>query len=377
VRHARRAEKPAGKSGVIAGIVILLLMAAAVVAAIGVAARGSGRVSELAEAVRGVDDSPMSDDPTPVIFVVRPGSSASEIGQDLRRAELIRSAVAFRVQAEIRGVGAKLGMGEYELRRNMRAGEILDTLAAGARRPGRIVTIPEGWRAEEIAQYLDGAGVANAAEFIDVVAGRTPLSGHPLPEGASSFEGYLFPDSYDFGDAPTADSVARVFIEQHERRVDESLIAEARIRGLALHQLMTLASIVEREAQRPEERAQIAAVFHNRMLRGMRLDADPTTQYALIPFGRLIPNRAYWKAPLTQDDLQTDSPYNTYKVVGLPPGPIANPGLDSIRAAASPASVPWLYFVARGDGSHVFADTLEAHDRNVREVRRVSDSRPE
>jgi UPF0755 protein len=138
---------------------------------------------------------------------------------------------------------------------------------------------------------------------------------------------------------------------------------------------MTLASIVEREAQQPEERALIAAVFHNRLRRGMPLQADPTTQYALIPFGRLVTNRTYWKTSLTQADLDTESPYNTYKVSGLPPAPIANPGLASIRAAAIPADVPWLYFVARGDGSHLFADTLDGHLRNLAEARRSADSR--
>ncbi len=354
-----------------------MVMALAVAAVIGIVAKGSGRVGEIADAVRGVDDSPISDDPTPVIFVVRPGSSANEIGQDLRRAGLIRSAVAFRVQAEVRRAGARLGLGEYELRRDMRVGEILDVLIAGARRHGRIVTIPEGWRSEEIAQYLEAAGVVNAAEFMDIVAGRTPLGGYPLPDGAPSFEGYLFPDSYDFGDTPTADSVARVLIQQFERRVDDSLIAEARSRGLGAHQLVTLASIVEREAQRPEERAQIAAVFHNRMRRGMPLQADPTTQYALIPFGRLSADRSYWKTTLTQADLDAESPYNTYKVNGLPPAPIANPGIASVRAAAIPAEGPWLYFVARGDGSHLFADTLEGHDRNVSEARRSADARRE
>jgi UPF0755 protein len=137
---------------------------------------------------------------------------------------------------------------------------------------------------------------------------------------------------------------------------------------------VTLASIVEREAQRPEERAQIAAVFHNRMRRGMPLQADPTTQYSLIPFGRLV-DRPYWKGALTQADLDTESPYNTYKVNGLPPGPIANPGLASIRAAAIPADGPWLYFVARGDGSHLFSDTLDGHLANLAEARRGGDSR--
>jgi UPF0755 protein len=355
--------------------VIVALMALTLVAAIAFAAIGTGRLGGWAEAVRGVDDRPVSDDPSPITFVVRPGATAMEIGQDLQRIGLIRSAVAFRVQAEIRGAGARLGMGEYELRRNMRTVEIIEALVAGARRHGRIVTIPEGWRSEEIAQYLEAAGVVRAADFMEVVAGRAATGVPPLPEGAPTYEGYLFPDSYDFSDDPTPQQVVRTFVEQFERRVDESLREGARARGLTPNEMVILASIVEREAARAEERPQIAAVFQNRIRRGMPLQADPTTQYALIPFGTLITDRAYWKAALTTTDLEIDSRYNTYKVNGLPPGPIANPGLDSIRAVAAPADGPWLYFVARGDGSHLFAETLDGHLRNLAESRRGLDGR--
>jgi UPF0755 protein len=349
-------------------------MAVTVLAAFAFAAVGTGRLGNWAEAVRGVDDSPASDDPTPVVFVVRPGATATEIGQELQRTGLIRSAVAFQIQAKVRGVGARLGMGEYELRRNMRVGEILDALIAGARRPGRIVTVPEGWRSEEIAQYLEVAGVVKAAEFIDVVAGRSQEGAPPLPAGATTFEGYLFPDSYEFGDDPSPQQVLRTFVEQFARRVDAPLLQAASARGLTPHELITLASIVEREAAHPEERAQIAAVFHNRIRRGMRLDADPTTQYALIPFGTLVSDRGYWKSELTAADLQIDSSYNTRKILGLPPGPIANPGVASIRAAAVPADGSWLYFVAKGDGLHLFAETQDAHLRNVAEARRGLDA---
>jgi UPF0755 protein len=251
----------------------------------------------------------------------------------------------------------------------MRVGDIVDAIAMGARRTGTLVTIPEGWRSEEIAQYLETAGVVKAADFMSVVSGRSADGGLPLPAGAPSFEGYLFPDTYDFGKDPTPQQVVRTFVDQYEQRVGEAIRAEARTRGLSPHQLVTLASIVEREAARAEERPQIAAVFHNRLDRGMPLQADPTTQYALIPFGTLT-DRGYWKQALTTADLEVDSPYNTYKVNGLPPGPIANPGLASIRAAAMPADGTWLYFVARGDGAHLFADTLDGHLRNLAGARR-------
>jgi UPF0755 protein len=358
----------------VAGLVIVALMAIALIAAFVFAAVGTGRISSLAESLRGVDDGPVSEDSSSVAFVVRPGSSAADIAEDLRRSGLIRSTVAFRLQSEVRGVGAKLGVGEYELRRNMRVSEIVDALAAGARRNSRIVTIPEGWRSEEIAQYLELTGVVKAADFMDVVAGRSTAGVPPLPEGALSYEGYLFPDSYDFGESPTPQQIVRTFVEQFDLRVGDSIRSEARTRGLTSHQLVTLASIVEREAARAEERPQIAAVFHNRIKRGMPLQADPTTQYALIPFGTLISDRGYWKSALTVTDLDTESVYNTYKVNGLPPGPIANPGLASIRAAAMPDEGTWLYFVARGDGAHLFADTLDGHLRNLAETRRGLDA---
>jgi len=306
-------------------------------------------------------------DTTPVSFAVRPGSSASDIADDLQRAGLIRSAAAFRVQAELRGLSSQLRVGEYELNRAMSLPEVMDTLAGGRTRRGGLVTIPEGWRAEEVAAYLQTAGVIDAAEFVELVAGREQIDGIRLPAGASSFEGYLFPETYEFGREPTAARVFQRLTAEFERRVDPSIQANAAERGLHLHELITLASIIEREAVDPDERADIAAVFHNRLARGMPLQADPTTQYALVPFGRMVDAGTYWKRVLTAADLQSSSPYNTYRVTGLPPGPICNPGLASIVAAANPSKRPWLYFVAKGDGTgtHYFAETLDEHLRNV------------
>jgi UPF0755 protein len=230
------------------------------------------------------------------------------------------------------------------------------------------VTIPEGWRAEEIAKYLEARGVVDGSAFLDAVAGRDPAIDLPLPEGASSFEGYLFPDTYDFGREPTPRSVLKTFLQDFDRRVTDATFAKADARGLSEHELLTLASIVEREATEPEERAEIAAVFRNRMAQGMPLQADPTVQYARVPFGTLSAD-AFWPTDLTRDDLQIRSPYNTYQVKGLPPAPICNPGVAAIRAAAEPSDRPWLYFVAKGDGSHLFARTLDEHNQNVAQVR--------
>jgi len=351
---------------------ILAFVGLLALAAIGGASIGSsGNFRALArwvDSVRTMDDRPVSDDPSTVAFAIRPGSTAINIGQDLMRAGLIRSTAAFRLQVELRDVGTKLAVGEYELRRNMSVNEILDVFASGPNRRGTLVTIPEGWRAEEIAQYLDARGVVSAPAFMDAVAGRDPEVDLTLPPDAATFEGYLFPDTYDFGRDPTPRSVLNTFVRDFNKRVTDSHVAKAEAQGLSAHKMMTLASIVEREATEPEERAEIAAVFTNRLARGMPLQADPTVQYARVPFGMLQAD-VFWKAPLSNDDLQANSPYNTYKVNGLPPAPICNPGLASVEAAAAPANEPWLYFVAKGDGSHLFARTLDEHNQNVAKVR--------
>ena len=332
-----------------------------IVSGASVASRWASNLGALTE------DQPVSDDATTHVFFVRPGASASEIGAELERAGLIKSATGFRVQVELRNAANRLAVGEYELRRNMTAGEIVDALAQGRTRRTGLVTIPEGWRAEEIAQYLDSSGVVPAEDFMDAVrtAESEVLS---LPPGTASFEGYLFPDSYEFGRDVPADVVLRRFLTEFDRRVDPGVRRAAAGRGFSLHDLVTLASIVEKEASLPEERGEIAAVFQNRLERGMLLQADPTVQYALVPLGTLS-GAAYWKRDLTIDDLRRDSPYNTYRRPGLPPGPISNPGLAAIEAVATAPDRPWLYFVARADGSHLFAETLDAHNRNVAQVR--------
>lgn len=318
-----------------------------------------------------IDDRPVSDDSTPILFVVQPGAPASEIGQDLERVSLIRSATAFRVHVALQGVGRRLSVGEYELRPNMSVPEIVDALASGRTRVSVLVTIPEGWRAEEIARHLAFRGVVSSARaFLEAVGGRgEPADGLPLPEGASSFEGYLFPDSYDFGRNATPQEVVRRMVSEFHRSVDLNLRRRASATGLSVHQLVTLASIIEREAAQPEDRPRIAAVYHNRLALGMALQADATVQYALVPFGTLPLDARYWTRDLTVADLAIDSSYNTYRTRGLPPAPIANPGLASLEAAASPAEGSWLYFVATRDGSHLFAETIDQHNANVARAR--------
>jgi UPF0755 protein len=314
-------------------------------------------------------DSPASDDATSVRFTVPQGASAAEIGQSLEQAGLVRSGAAFRLQAEVRRVSSRLNAGDYDLRPNMTVAEILDTLIAGEVRSGSLVTIPEGWRAEEIANLLDSRGIVDGSSFMEIVEGRRPIEGLALPEGAPSFEGYLFPETYDYGREPSAESVVRMMVKEFERNVMPKIRASATAQGLSLHEAVTLASIIEREAVQASERPRVSSVFHNRLRRGMPLEADPTAQYALVSFGTLRLAEPYWKAQLSPSDLAMQSPYNTYRVAGLPPGPICNPGLAAIEAATDPTDDPFLYFVALGDGSHLFGRTLDEHLRNIARAR--------
>lgn len=314
-----------------------------------------------------VVDRPVSDDPTPVLFQVRSGQSAQAIGEELQRRGLIRSALTFRLTVESRGVGDRLAAGEYELSPSLTTGEIVDRLTRGVTRRGTVLAVPEGWRAREIAQRLESMQVLSGRELLELVDQPPPIMSQ-APPGAG-LEGYLFPDSYEIGVRTTTRDLVRLMTEQLERRFDVGLREKGLAQGLTPHQVLTLASIIEREAAHAPERPIISAVYHNRLKIGMRLQADPTVQYAVAPIDPGAVPGGFWKRELSNADLQMSSPYNTYREVGLPPGPICNPGLESIRAAVEPAAVDFLYFVAKGDGSHAFARTEPEHRANVNQYR--------
>jgi UPF0755 protein len=306
-----------------------------------------------------------SDDPTEVTFEIRSGETARGISQRLQDAGLIRNADSFRVLLRIQGVDKQLEAGTYRLRRNMTVGEIIAALQHG-RPPSITVTIPEGRRVEEIATLLEAEGLVDSREFLRLVQAGEGFDFSLLrdrPDGAS-LEGYLFPDTYQIPTSWSATQVVELLVGTLDQRFTPEMRQQAAERKLTLHEVITLASIVEREAAVASERPVIASVFLNRLAEGMKLDADPTVQYAL---GYDDKQRTWWRT-LLLDDLQYSSPYNTYANAGLPPGPICNPGLDSIQAVLQPADTQYLYFVANsvaGDGSHVFARTFEEHQRNI------------
>jgi UPF0755 protein len=319
-------------------------------------------------------DTPVNpEDSRRITFTVQPGRSAVQIGDDLAAQNLIRSPLTFRTLVEARGVGSKIESGDYELSPSMTTGEIVTVLSKGASRSGITVTIPEGWRAEQAAQKIEELGIARSDDVLGLVRGGAatglPLA-EPPPPGAT-LEGYLFPETYEVAKGASARTLVEMMARQFDKAVTVSMRQRLQARGLTLHQGLTLASIVEREAALPAEQPIIASVYLNRLKRDMPLQADPTTQYAVanvdlhaaLGFG-------YWKKELSRDDLRSVSPYNTYVQHGLPPGPICSPGLAAIDAVANPAETEYLYFVAKGDGSHVFAKTDTEHAANVQRYQR-------
>lgn len=303
-----------------------------------------------------------------LIFKVEPGASVGEIGGDLKEAGLIQNDLIFRMAVSRRGLETRMQAGDYLLRENMSMDEIIQELQFGEVEDS-VITVLEGWRAEEIADALAEVSLIGREEFMQVV--REGLATYdydflPGPGSGLTMEGFLFPDTYRVGVQTTAEEFVSGMLRRFDEVYSQSIRDAAEELGLSPLEVVTLASVVEREALLDEERARIAAVFHNRLERGMRLEADPTVQYAVAP----ADNGGWWKSGLTVADLQTPSPYNTYFVDGLPAGPIANPGVKSILAVVEPEETEELFFVARGDDSHAFAETLDEHERNVERYQR-------
>jgi len=296
--------------------------------------------------------------------VIPPGATTREVAELLHGAGLIRDPVVFRLYARFRGLDGRIQSGEYELSAGMSAEQILDQLVRG-QVVERSITIPEGLTVAEVAQRLGEAGVVDPEEFLAAVAASTAADAW-VPRDAPvrvRLEGYLFPATYRYRRGVTGTDLVAMMVERFRQVWTPEYEERARELGLTVHQVVTLASIVEEEAQVPEERPIIAGVYLNRLRLGMKLDADPTVRYAL----QKPPDQ-----DLTLSDLQVDDPYNTYRYPGLPPGPICNPGEASIRAVLFPAEHDYLYFVARGDGSgrHRFSRTLEEHWQAMAEAKR-------
>ena len=294
-----------------------------------------------------------------VNFEVLIGSSSQTIAKRLVKQNLIRSEYAFRLIVKHRGTGKRLRAGTYTLRRNMALWHIVDAFEKGQ---VNLVswTVPEGLTVSDIAELWEATGYGTAEAFLEAAESEYQLE--QLGLQGKSIEGYLFPNTYKFAKGTTAVQVVEMMLKEFKQRWTETFDEGARNLGLTQHEVVTLASVIEKEAQVKSERPRIASVFHNRLKKKWRLQADPTVLYALGNPKRL----------LTKTDLRVDSPYNTYRHRGLPPGPIANPGIDSIIAALRPEKTDYFYFVAIGEGKHHFSKTLSEHNRMIRKIRRSS-----
>jgi UPF0755 protein len=304
--------------------------------------------------------------PAAATITVDPGDGARAIGDKLAAAGVIDSPRRFETLVALFGYEANLAAGDYDFEAGLTTTEIIERIRAGITAP-LVVTIPEGLRIEEIAERLDDEGILPAVDFL--IATRIPAnwegtSAAGRPAGVS-IEGYLFPSTYRFSARATGDAVVRAMLERFDDQISPEIEAAIRASGRTLHDVLTIASIVEREAALAGERATIASVFWNRVRDVIALQADPTVQYAIAAEPANVLAFGYWKPVLEAADLTYSSLFNTYVVIGLPPTPIAAPGLASILAAVEPATTEFLYFVSRGDGSHVFAATFGEHLENV------------
>ena len=316
---------------------------------------------------RGVDRPFRGYDGAEQFVEIPPGAGSIAIANRLAGAGVVRDVHSFRMVLWLSGKGRRLQAGEYRFDHPMSARQVADKVARGDVYV-RPITFPEGLTARQMAALYESKGFGPAAEFSEAAKHGSLVSA--VDPDATDLEGYLFPDTYKMPRHSTAAQLVARMVAGFMKTLTPALLDKANARGLTIRQLVTLASIVEKETGNPEERPQVAAVYANRLKIGMALQCDPTVIYALERAGRYNGN-------LTRENLQFDSPYNTYRYPGLPPGPIASPGRASLAAATSPASVPYLYFVSKNDGSHAFASTLDEHNRNVQQyqVRYFRDKR--
>jgi UPF0755 protein len=288
----------------------------------------------------------------PVEVVVPRGATAADIGILLEEAGVIRSSLAFRLMASLRGSGSDIKAGIYPMRTNMPLDEVFLLMENGpeGRTPTVTLTIPEGFRVEQVADRIAEELGLRRREFIGAAtSGGFELPPY-LPDGMKTVEGFLFPETYEIRTSAGAEDVIAIQLEQFRRVADDLDWDRAEALGVSPYEIVIIASMIEEEARVPEDRPKIAAVIYNRLARGMHLEIDATVLYAL-------PRH---KERLTFDDLEYPSPYNTYLHAGLPPTPIASPGLASLEAALQPADADYLYYVVIDeDGRHAFTSSYE------------------
>lgn len=287
-----------------------------------------------------------------VVVKIEPGQSGSSVAQMLKEKGIIRSELFFKILLRLTSSARDLKAGRFDLRENTSAFEVINCIKSGKCTHYEKVTFLEGWRSEEIAEVLAEKGITDARAFLDIVR-------------KNDLEGYLFPSTYLFAENTPAQKVVDEMLAQYKKNI--APLFKKYKTNLTEKQVLTVASIVEREAIVHDERPKIAAVYLNRYRIGKRLEADPTVQYAL---GFNLKENRYWKKGLTYKDLKISSPYNTYRNAGLPPGPICNPSRESVLGVLNPEpNFDALYFVADSGGRHVFSKTFDEHRRHIKRIR--------
>lgn len=287
-------------------------------------------------------------------LAVSPGQSLAATAEMLQRHRLISSAFKFRMLARLEGYDRRLKAGEYSLSSSMSPRDILERMAKGWVRLHR-VTIPEGYSISQIAGQVEKAELAAAADIVQ--RAKDPAYARAQGIRAPSLEGYLFPETYLFPRTVTADGVITAMLQAFRSAFPPEWEQRAAELGFTVNEAVTLASIIEKETGDPSERSLISSVFHNRLKRGMRLETDPTVIYGLTNFD----------GNLTRKHLETPTPFNTYIIGGLPPGPIASPGKEALKAALYPAQTDYLFFVSKNNGTHHFSSNLADHNRAVQQ----------
>ena len=328
---------------------LLALLVLVALLALGAVAAVKGLTTRIETPYRGAGSA--------AVFVdVEPGDSTRVIARRLTRAGVVPDAWTFRLAVWQSGSAQSLQAGEYEFPAALSPLQVVDKIARGDV-VLRTITFPEGLTIKEMAEVFDQSAFGSGDEFL-AQAGRAELV-RDLDAEALNLEGYLFPETYSLPRDASAADLVEAMVAQFRRNFDEPLRQEAAREGRTVRDVVTLASLIQKETGNETEHALVSAVYHNRLRIGMGLQCDPTVIYALELDGLYDGN-------LTRDNLQYDSPYNTYRYHGLPPGPIAAAGRAVLEAALRPADASYLYFVSRNDGTHEFANTLREHNRNVR-----------
>jgi UPF0755 protein len=296
--------------------------------------------------------------PANTSLLLHSGYSTRRIAAELKAAGVIRSELVFRVWHELHPKPS-LKAGEYRFERAATLPQVYERIARGDIY-FHVVTIPEGYTMFDIAKAMEDAGLGSAADFLHIAETQTQLISDLAPE-ATSLEGYLFPNTYQFTRTESLEEMAAAMVHQFRQVAQQIGLGVGP--NLDVPKVVTMASIVEKETAAPEERPRVASVYYNRLALKMALDADPSVIYAELLAGT-------YQGSLHHADLAVDSPYNTYRFQGLPPGPIGNPGRSALQAALHPDSTDFLYFVSDDNGHHRFARSLEEHNRNVAAYRR-------